>query len=102
MRALRDVTRKHRATLSQIANELGATFATTFSDAITHLIHVSDKPNDTLKDFKLAKSAKKAIVHPRWLEDVSERLYYPAIHWVRKLIVSAPQVSEDLQPSRRA
>ena len=53
--------------LSRLAASLGAKSFYHYDPACTHLVHEGGKPNETFREFKLARSGGKYIVSPHWL-----------------------------------
>jgi hypothetical protein len=60
--------------LSSIAEYLGAHVAKKFDPVeVTHLIHQSSRATETFREFRQARTANIAIVHPQWLFECRSR-----------------------------
>lgn len=57
--------------LVDLLTSLGASHVKSFGATVTHLVHASNKSNESFADFKAARKARLPIVHPEWLEKVS-------------------------------
>jgi hypothetical protein len=48
--------------------QLGGTYSSAFDAEATHLLYASDRLNDHSRDFRAAKSTKRFVCHPEWLQ----------------------------------
>ncbi|MBW0478874.1 hypothetical protein O181_018589 [Austropuccinia psidii MF-1] len=55
--------------------KLGARVVDKLTESVTHIVHVSDRSSDSLREFKLARAKNVLIVHPHWLTECQKNSF---------------------------